>query len=364
MPNQILNKKNNIVFSSDLEILNFFVESDFGFVELCEFSDSDIDTIFYEKFYTHNRKISVFNLSSVIETFMRNNNFSFHRFRINLYTDNEEAFDDSWDFYVIYCDRKIFVDDVSEFISENFLCSCEFRRIPKSADIFLNFIALCNEDLICTVDMNCEIYNSGVVKICSISSFLEHVGNEIKLFNISYNYDSLASMAANFFGCDESNINILSFTLSVGNRSMSFFVDGGMSLHNCFYFNNCFNAMDVIYFNGINSKETSVEKSSAFIHGVYKFYDVKASETFSVQSGGLSEMEADLFSQLISSFYISRKINDNFLSVLISNESFDVSDADDKLCSVKFNWKYDFEKPMLAFDFNNIFSEQFSNQFD
>lgn len=176
-------------------------------------------------------------------------------------------------------------------------------------------------------------------------------GTGVALLNISQ--PSLVNVIAEIYGLKSYAIEIVGYTVRVGQRAVTAYIDGSLSMGDSFIFRNCFNVLDVATLPCVTTSKTDVDRSTAVVNGTSSFYDQKVEQTFEVECGPLTSDECQWLDQLAASREVMRFVanpcDDSepwlFAPVLITDSSVEVSDTDEKPNTVKFTWRFADHRP-------------------
>ena len=143
-------------------------------------------------------------------------------------------------------------------------------------------------------------------------------------------------------------IELTAFTVRVGDRAASFFIDKSLAGTRPFYFRNCFNVSDNLFVPAVTTAKTKVDRSLAVLCSVSQFYDATCEQTYEVQSAGLTADECSLAEQMFCSDDVRTPYEsapddgdfDALRPVLITDSTSEIADDPEKPCQVKFTWRY------------------------
>lgn len=142
--------------------------------------------------------------------------------------------------------------------------------------------------------------------------------------------------------------------------SVTCYFDRTFRLENAFRFRNSFNAIDSVCLPCRVTVKTDVERSTAIINGESRIYNQSAAKTYEVEADPLTSAEAEAIDQLLT----SRHIEHEGQQILITDQTCEISNAPDKLNSIKFTWRYANNRPVVGMTTSpNIFSDAFSPKF-
>ncbi|MDE6644440.1 MAG: hypothetical protein K2K27_10125 [Muribaculaceae bacterium] len=101
--------------------------------------------------------------------------------------------------------------------------------------------------------------------------------------------------------------------------------------------------------------KTDLDRSTAVFNGTSQFYDQSVEKTYEVEAGPLTSDEVEWIDQLLTpyDFFCIEPDATNpsapyiFTPILITNSPCEVHNADDGLNSVKFTWRYAYNRPYI-----------------
>lgn len=350
MAHSISNKPQGLVLSSAVTEVSVSVDGDF--VDVSLIGPGGIEVL-AERYYAYSGYVTLYDLRSLMEMVMRSSGIAVADFTLKVFSGSDVA--DSCVFHVLYCDRFSFSSDVPTLLKENFLSTLSMRRIATDSSLSLFLFAEEGENIGYSVALSFRVRGSEEVRRHSFSadSGKTAVSSDVVQLNISTS--SLCEVAATSTGVKAADVELLSFTVSCGQRSMSFFVDRLLRDSETFWFRNCFNVFDSITLPSVTSAKTDVERTLASVNGSSRFYNQSTSKTYEVQSGPLTSDEADFIDQLFSSYEVYRIEQDVtnedepfvLAPVLVTDSTCEILHGDEKLNSVKFTWRYTDNRPIV-----------------
>lgn len=128
---------------------------------------------------------------------------------------------------------------------------------------------------------------------------------------------------------------VLSYEVTLGERSFTYFVDNETPSMRGYCFRNAFNADETAYLEAVTVRVTNTERSLATMHGAAMFYDQQDSEEFEVTTAPLSYDETEWLDQLLLSHRV-RLLPAG--EILITGMEVKVSDNDRELKRIKFTY--------------------------
>ena len=270
---------------------------------------------------------------------------------------------------VIYCPYNCNLP-AEEFIQGHFLTSLAVKRIPADAsrdDEALAYLLTSAETetartIVVTADFRTpdggfvshacsftddsrELYGSIVACPEEVTSIFGHYCQEAT----EYDWHDLVP---------------LSYTVRMGQRAMTYYVDLDFMPSVRFRFRNAFNVDETMYLEGVTVTRTETERSMATSHGTNLFYDQVDSQEYEVTTAPLSTDEAKWATQLLLSHRVRRVEEDGSLTeVLITDMNAEVTDSDEEYRRLKFTYQMAREGATLRFSRESSRSSRFTGQF-
>ena len=317
-----------------------------------EYIDVDISTtekdyLLSERYYATDGKVTLYDLRSLVEQAMRPHGIVVTNVWFEVYVDTPDEHSDDYDrsgFMVIYCDRDIDIFDFEPLLKSHFLTAAASRRVAPESFMFLPFFAYYGE--LVNYEIFADFLSGGESGHCSFKGPLQQTSatsNEVWTHTIFC--AEVKRHAEDMVGGE---IELTAFTVRVGDRAASFFIDKSLAGTRPFYFRNCFNVSDNLFVPAITTAKTKVDRSLAVLGNVSQFYDATCEQTYEVQSAGLTADECSLAEQMFCSDdvrppYESAPHDGDFDAlrpVLITDSTSEIADVPEKPNTVKFTWRY------------------------
>ena len=317
-----------------------------------EYIDVDISTsetgaLLSERYFASNGRVLLYDLRSLVEQAMRTHCMSLVNVSLKAYVGNPDEQSEDYDeknFCVLYCDRDIDIYDFEPLLRSHFLTAAASRRVAPDCFVFLPFFAYAGESV------NYEIFVDFVSGDEPGHCRLEGPLNQS---TASYNYvrmhtffsSQVKQQAEEEVGGE---IELTAFTVRVGDRAASFFIDKSLAGTRPFYFRNCFNVSDNLFIPAVTTAKTKVDRSLAVLGTVSQFYDATCEQTYEVQSAGLTADECSLTEQMFCSDDVRTPYEsapddgdfDALRPVLITDSTSEIADDPEKPNTMKFTWRY------------------------
>ena len=326
-----------------------------------EYIDVDISTtekdyLLSERYYATDGRVLLYDLRSLVEQAMRPSGIVVMSVWFEVYVDIPDDHSDDYDrggFKCIYCDRDIDIYDFEPLLRSHFLTAAASRRVAPESFVFLPFFAYYGELV------NYEVFVDYVLKgtwdeergtrtagHCSFKGPLQQTSatsNEVWTHTIFC--AEVKRHAEDMVGGE---VELTAFTVRVGDRAASFFIDKSLAGTRPFYFRNCFNVSDNLFVPAVTTAKTKVDRSLAVLGSVSQFYDATCEQTYEVKSAGLTADECSLAEQLFCSDDVRTPYEsapddgdfDALRSVLITDSTSEIADDPEKPNTVKFTWRY------------------------
>ena len=326
-----------------------------------EYIDVDISTtetgkLLSERYYATDGRVLLYDLRSLVEQAMRPYGIVVMSVWFEVYVDIPDDHSDDYDrggFKCIYCDRDIDIYDFEPLLRSHFLTAAASRRVAPESFVFLPFFAYYGELV------NYEVFVDYVLKgtwdeergtrtagHCSFKGPLQQTSatsNEVWTHTIFC--AEVKRHAEDMVGGE---VELTAFTVRVGDRAASFFIDKSLAGTRPFYFRNCFNVSDNLFVPAVTTAKTKVDRSLAVLGSVSQFYDATCEQTYEVQSAGLTADECSLAEQLFCSDDVRTPYEsapddgdfDALRPVLITDSTSEIADDPEKPNTVKFTWRY------------------------
>lgn len=365
MAHRIIYKPTGTVLSS--QIGDITIDVDGTFVDVRLTAPGNI-TVLSERYYAYGGSVTLYDLGSLIENEMRTSGIAYGDFTLAL-LNTAGAVVDSCTMHVLYCDRFTVCTDTDTFLAENFLTTLQHRRVAPGDTTSLFYFAKSGENITANVAVQWLAPGLSRVQVHkgTLSSGTAAASGVLQL-NISQT--SLCSTMANIYKRKASEIEILNFTVNIGQRSLTCYVDRSLDMmRDAFMFRNCFNVWDVAILPRTTKAKTDVERSTAVVNTRSQFYNQRTTQTFEVETGPLTSDETEWLDQLFTSYSVMRleanacSEDDPFLLVpiLISDSTCEVSDTDEKPNTVKFTWRFEDNRPIVRLSASpGIFTHEYT----
>lgn len=366
MAHRIAYKPTGIVLSSLIGEIPIDVDGTFVDVRLTAPGSL---VVLSERYYAYGGSVTLYDLGSLIENEMRKSGIAYGDFTLALYRGN--AVEDSCTMHVLYCDRFTVCTDTDTFLAENFLSTLQHRRVAPGDTTSLFFFAVSGESIAANIAVRFRLNGNVITEPfhTTLGSGNTADGNAVRQINISQ--QQLVNLyKAAFTPTVSTLIEVVTATVSVGQRSVTLYVDRSLDMmRDAFMFRNCFNVWDAAILPRTTKAKTDVERSTAVVNTRSQFYNQRTTQTFEVETGPITSDEAEWLDQLFTSYSVMRvetnacSEDDPYLlvPVLITDSTCEVSDTDEKPNTVKFTWRFEDNRPIVRLSASSgIFTHEFT----
>lgn len=310
-----------------------------------------------------NGLIYLSDLGQVMEQYLIENQLSFASFSLR---ESPERPENPFrrDFVAVF--SSYFMDGYAEsFIEGNFLTTLSAKQISTSAYDMVPFISKKGEDI--TDRHHVVFYADGVLEAMDWAN-AKTEEKDIALHNINVSAKDYVSEIQGSYPGKE--IKLLSFSVSVGPRNITYYVTDRKNLTQMFFIN-AFNAFELFEVQGVTTTKTKVERDTAVVNHREVFYDRTIEKSYEVQTSALSSpikdwVEQFLFSPLVKMFDPNADSINEMTEILITESTCEISNSNTELNKVKFTWKYADVYPRINSTKRKTegsFSQQFEFQF-
>ena len=311
MATTLVSQYDTIEFSSNFDKLIIAVDDDVVEVALV----FDLDDILRVTLSASNGEVTLYDLSGLLEDYMRGEEL--HDMTFSCLVDGVTLFQQR----IIYNEDDVEMS-ASDFIDRCFLTDLPIRTVASDdfCPLFFSFNAQPPTNY--TVYAHCLVDGSIIVKTASAAWANGMI-------------DASPSAISALFDGDY----IRAYSVMLGNRFATFYVDQEERPLKFCYQNN-YGVLTSISFQGVHSQKVDRGRSLSFCHGQAYEYDLSLDQIYSVQSAALDPLSAKLFLGLVRSHAVFLKSSDALLRILLSDVSFELSDAFDALSSGKFSYRF------------------------
>lgn len=315
------------------------------------------NTAFSTTLYPYNGHATFYDIRSVIEGHMLQNNLVFVNFVIMAEVSRDE-YANTKESTIIFSRLNIGKNHASFFFQSYFLTTLSSFVIPRNGFQYLTFLVFPNRTL--------ESYTECLVLVEGES--------EPRLFRLTdpnvvttgvFSQFSVTVSPANIMSRLNIKGTLLQFTIHRGSLAKTFYViDTAPNL--TLQVRNEFNCFEFIQLTCITKRKLDLDRSTATCLGKSTFYDDKSVYEYEVESSMLTYDQAEHYSQLLLSHVVNViESNGGSIPILITDISGEISDADNATNSIKFKYKYSSHRIPCRLHYpSNIFDDPFDRTFD
>lgn len=347
-------------FSNDLPDVRVSTDADFV---VCTVRDANNELVIQLKSYPYDGEAAFADLRSVVGQWLLANCLLSQVFTLVVSESwDEQRAECSAEVLVAYCAYGTQGVEFEALIAQRFLSTLQSKVIYPNIKEQLSCLAPPNADLSLRVE-GFTLGDDGKPAAFSTELAAEESNNEEdgtseaaqpvadRYSNATYEV-SLETIAAKV------GAKPLAFTCYVGSRVFTFYaakepLPWSRETPPCaFLFRNAFNAVETAAFRGVTTAKQEVEREEAVSGGRTAFYDESTAQSFEVQSAALAPDFAAWLAQLLASpdvrLWQRGKAWDELPRILITESTYEISDADDDQRTVKFTWRYADDTPQFA----------------
>ena len=314
-------------------------------------------TAFSTTLYPYNGHATFYDIRSVIESHMLQNNLVFVNFVIQAEVSRDE-YANTKESTIIFSRLNIGKNHASFFFQSYFLTTLSSFVIPRNAFQYLTFLVFPNRTL--------ESYTECLVLVDGES--------EPRLFRLTdpnvvttavFSQFRVTVSPANIMSRLNINGTLLQFSIHRGSLAKTFYViDTTPNL--TLQVRNEFNCFEFIHLTCVTKRKLDLDRSTATCLGKSTFYDDKSAYEYEVESSMLTYEQAEHYSHLLLSHVVNViESNGGSIPILITDISSEISDADNATSTIKFKYKYSSHRIPCRLHYpSNIFDDPFDRTFD
>ena len=317
------------------------------------------------------KNITVHDIRSVIEYYMRQGNHALRGFELRV--KHNGAFQSLATFQAIYLEQH-FTGDIDEFLRNNFLTTMEGKLTSPGATEFLYFFTKAFAKESVRFRVVASVYDEEPRVFQHV--FQSPTNTSDTIFRVEVTHNKMLD-AVESHGWVREHIRPLACSVQVGARSFTFYVqdcEPNLTL----YFRNAFNCFECCALQAVTTHKPKVDRSIAVTNRISTFYNQQNEKLYEVETSGLTMEQARWIEQLFYSHDVRMATKRTDFSqgytpqgmpiVLITEPTCEISDADGELNTVKFTYQYQDRRTYLPTDYlsvdhDRIFTEQFDPSF-
>ena len=353
-----------LLFSSAIPDLAINTDTD-GEVEIALSSGNT--NVFTASYFPYNRKIKVFDLRSVVEMYLREQNESLMDFTVTA-TANEVTHQ-LCSFKVVYLEHR-FDGDISEFLRNNFLTNTSSKMTSEKAVEHLHFFLDAGEET--TIRYEIVTQQQDEEPRLTIITQQMMIHNRAMIFLTEISCLGIREMASL-----SEDTKLLAYSVHIGNRAYTYYVSK-REPQVTLYFRNAFNYFECCQLDAVTTQIAESDRSIAVTNRISTFYNQRNEKKYEVETSGLTYEQAQWIEQLFYSHDVrmgfrhdqepGEVVPEIMPKILITDFTCEISDADGELNSVKFTFQFADRRTYLQTDYltvdhDRIFTQEYDPTF-
>ena len=314
--------------------------------------------VFSTTLYAYQNAVSIYDLRSVIESYMEENHLVYCDCTFQIIVDRVDY--SIPEFKLIYCHAAV-NENCRDFLQSHFLVDSAVRLVPHGWSLDLSYIVFPNETATCSTHLVVQPTSGEEPQVVDLVD-PPIKSTQFQQYAIDLNEEDLLSRIPSSLG----SCQLLSATIYCGARSFTLFFT---SEHHTLwlYFSNSFNCTDAFPITATTKRKLAFSRSTAICCGKSSSYDDQTEIEFESETSALTPSEARQFTTALqsSSLLIISPDYPQGTSILVTDIESELSDASNELCHVKFTWKPVRQQPMLSVSKQpRIFSSTYNRTFN
>lgn len=293
------------------------------------------ECIYQTRLYENGGSCTFYELRQIVEQKMIARHLSLASFEVavddgNCWTELDEKF-------IIFSRyRNTEYIDI-DFLQAHFLVNRSFYTMPREEHASIPFFATEQENF--AIFYDCIFERDGEQSHYRLDYSMYHYARP-NIYGISVAPMDIKRWVENEEAEDCGRL--LSFTVHVGNRSLTVYVVDEKPCIS-FAFRNSYNAIETMFVLGSTTLKTEISHKEAVSQNITSFYDKSVSRKWQVKTVPLSQEEAMWYNEFLESDYVSLNLSQehNDLRILISDITSEISDNSKDLVHIKFSWRFD-----------------------
>ena len=287
--------------------------------------------IFTGTYYASSGTVVVRDIASIFESYYLQNNLSLGTAAIAVSDGANSA---SASFTAIYCRIHCTSVAASDFLSGSFFTTALVRLTTIQCPQYLS-CNLANGTHNVTIRMQVQRPNGEILPYAWVRTIY---ASDESVTTFDVHPADMQARAANLLNIPEAKL--LSYTVSLGNRTCSFYVQH-VPHSRCFLFRNIFNCQDAIAFPAETTTQLETDFSEALVEHTLMHYDIQHTYSYETKTGELLTAQASFIEQFITSpkIQLNTPVNGQYPLVLISDYEHKISDAPGKSNTISFTWQ-------------------------
>ena len=314
--------------------------------------------VFSTTLYAYQNAVSIYDLRSVIESYMEENHLVYCDCTFQIIVDRVDY--SIPEFKLIYCHAAVNAN-CRNFLQSHFLVNSNVRLVPHGWSLDLSYIVFPDESATCSTHLVVQPASGEEPQVIDLVD-PPITSAQFQLCTIDLNEEDLLARIPSSLGLCQ----LLSATIYYGERSFTIFFTDETPTLTLYYFNT-FNCTDIFPLTAVTKRKLAFSRSTAICCGKSSSYDDQTEVEFESESSSLTPSEARQLTTALqsSSLFIVSPDYPQGSSILVTDIESELSDASNELCHVKFTWKPVRQQPTLsATKHIHIFNSTYNHTFN
>lgn len=359
----------NLLFSSAIPDLALTTSDDSEAEIILRCPDMEI---FSAVHFPYSRGITIHDLRSVVELYMRERNLTLDEFELlAVHNGTQQTLAT---FKVVYLEHH-FDGDIEEFLRNNFLTTQSAKLTSRLATEYLYFFAAAGEDV--TIRHELVVSYDGAEPRLEVRRENRASYGHDRIEKIEVTYEAMMGWVTDGYDHTPDRVRLLAYSLHAGQRAFTFYVQDGEPPV-AMYFRNAYNCYECCALHAVTTHKPKVDRSIAVTNRVSTFYNQQNEKEYEVETSGLTMEQARWIEQLFYSHDVrmatkrtdyeeySPNYNPQYMPiVLITDFTCEIHDRNGELNTVKFTYQYSDRRPLLPTDYLSVDHERiFTNPYN
>lgn len=285
-----------------------------------------------------NGQVKLYETRELVERYMRLKGMA-RMYPLNIQHIEGSAWHTDAVMTVIFCEKNIVTDDLSQWLEEHFLSTITAKNLPTDENTVEQLFFVQPQGTPPNPSLHVSyIDDSGAVEAEDVEMLANYNPSLTNLFVCEF---SLAAIKEAVTAAS----SIIAVTVSVGNRHMEYYRPARKE-NVAFRFLNAFNVFESAYLSAVVARKTEDGRKIARLAGGLAHYDRRPVTEYEVQTAPLSFEEASWIDQLVTSPDV-RLLDDTPL-IIVDGEALCAND-NAEMNSAKFTYKERDERHSMAF---------------
>lgn len=314
--------------------------------------------IFQTEYYTHQSRANVYDLGSLIETYMAQNGFSIEQIILSANDGTDSA---ELTLKVLYCKQTPTIE-AATLLADHFLTTSLTRlTYPNATELLPYFAGFGSQSGYIT--RNVHYYGTylnpnGTTGICDAIIY-GRTGYGLQTIDASYR-NAISALRSYM----PEGAKLVAYRVEYNNRVARFYVSEQTADLRQFVFRNIFGCREYLTLPTAQTTKTVSKSSTAVCGDTQTQYDITHSRTYEEQTPVLPLNEALHFAEFLTSYKVCILVDGVEHPILITDYTHEVSDNPGEGNAIKFEWQFaSLRHPITGIDYSRIFSTQYKEPF-